>query len=302
MTSKIALVLGGGGSRGLAHIGVLEILVREQIPIDSIVATSMGGIVGSLFGLGLLPNQIAHALTFPPRTGLENVRILSSRIREERWHSRLEDLVQDHTFADLKLPLTLMAVDMLTGEEVMLTEGPLLPALLATSAVPGVFPPVVMGDKQLADGGVIDSLATHVAVKQGADKIIAVDVHPALESESPWIDPLSAVTGLEWPSLLPEDNETFKNINIMGFKLSDILTNDPETFKRPNLVASLWRAVRVMTWNLHQTRLTMHPPDILMRPNVDQYGSLDFKDMAGPIAAGMAEAERHVEALRRLIA
>ena len=301
MRPKIALVLGGGGSRGLAHIGVLKILQREKIPIDLIVGTSMGGVVGVLYSLGLTADEIIAALDFPQPTPLENVKLLTSRARQHRWRTRLTGLVGEKSFGDLNLPLTLMAVDMISGQEVMLNQGPLVPALLATSAVPVLFPPVHLNGQQLADGGVIDSLATHVAVQEGADYTIVVDVYPALETQDPWNDPISSIIGIQFPTMSFSDSDLEKTPNIMGFQLSSILSNDQKKIKIPNPFSSMWRAVRVITWNLHQKRLADHPPDILMRPSVDQYGSLDFKDIAGPIEAGIAEAEQHVEALRRLI-
>jgi NTE family protein len=288
MSFKIALVLGGGGSRGLAHVGVLKVLQREGLPIDLIVGTSMGGMVGVLFSLGHSPDQIAEGLqqtmglTYTNGSVFNNVKLISSRIRQRRLGEQLTPILKDKTFADLKIPVILMTVDMISGQEVALTEGPLIPALLATMAVPGVFPPVNMDGRQLADGGVIDSTATHIAYEQGAGKIIAVDVYPALETENPWNDPVSAVMGFQLPI-------TWLNS-----------TDDNDRVIHPNMFSSMWRAVRVMTWHLHQTRLADHPPDILMRPDVDHYGSLDFKDKEGPIRAGFAEAERHLEAIRAL--
>jgi predicted acylesterase/phospholipase RssA len=141
---------------------------------------------------------------------------------------------------------------------------------------------VPLQEWQLADGGVIDSLATHVAIQQGADKIIAVDVYPSLDSENPWNDPLNAIMGLQFPGNLLNGNGS--NGKAQG----------------PNMFSSMWRSVRIRTWHLHQKRLDDYPPDILMRPNVDHYGSLDFKDLSGPIEAGLSEANRHLEALRAL--
>jgi len=279
---KIGLVLGGGGSRGLAHIGVLKILIREQIPIDLIVGTSMGGIVGVLFSLGYYPAEIGQGLSRMQQSSLFNVRRLTSRARHRHVRDFLLETLDDKTFADLPIPVTLMTVDMLHGCEVPLTEGPLVKALLASSAVPGAFPPVKHKDMELADGGVIDSLATHVAYDQGADKIIAVDVYPELDKENPWIDPISAVMGFQLPT------------NIFS-------TSGNGHNRIPTAAASMWRSVRVMTWYLHQERLAAHPPDVLLRPNVDDYGSLDFRDVDGPIQAGVEEAERHVESLRELV-
>ena len=272
---KIGLVLGGGGSRGIAHIGVLQVLVREKIPIDLIVGTSMGGIMGVLFALGTSPEQLAEQMTVLQDNSLFNIKRLSARSRQRLLRSLLSTALEGKTFADLRIPTTLMAVDMCQGVEVALDEGPLLPAVLATSAVPAIFPPVKLGAMQLADGGVIDSLASHVAFARGADRVIAVDIEPPLEEDNPWVDPVSAITGFRLPLL---------------FGSSD----GPQT---PSIFAAMWRAVRVMAWHIHEERLAAHPPDVLLRPDVAGFGSLDFKDLEGPLQAGVAEAERHLEAI-----
>ncbi len=281
---KIGLVLGGGGSRGLAHIGVLEVLIREQIPIDLIVGTSMGGIVGVLFALDYTSAQIAAGMSaLQANSFIDTVQMITSRGRQRRARNHLAETLEDKTFADLKIPVSLMAVDMLHGQEVVLGEGPLLPAVLASSAVPGAFPPIKHNGMELADGGVIDSLATHVAYEQGANKVIAVDVYPPLEKANPWTDPVSAVMGFQLP------------VNIFS-------TSGDGDNKIPTAPASMWRAVRVMTWYVHQQRLAAYPPHVLLRPDVVNYGSLDFKNMDGPIQAGVAEAERCLPELKALLA
>jgi NTE family protein len=278
---KIGLVLGGGGSRGLAHVGVLQVLVREGVPVDFIVGTSMGGIVGVLFALGTAPDKLAQLMdeSLKSNSALDLVRRLSARSRQRMLRNLLAPALEHKTFADLKIPTTLMAVDMRHGVEVALNQGPLLPAALATSAVPAIFPPVEIDGRQLSDGGVIDSLATHVAFAQGADKVIAVDIEPPLERENPWVDPISAVTGLQLP----------------------LIFGDADESKKPNMFSMMWRAVRVMTCHLHATRLQAHPPDVLLHPQVEGYGSLDFKELTSPREAGVAEAERLLPELRGLV-
>jgi NTE family protein len=275
---KVGLVLGGGGSRGVAHIGVLQVLVREGIPIDFIVGTSMGGIVGVLFALGVAPDQLADEMSVLRGNSLINVKRWSARSRQRMLRNLLSEALDGKTFADLRIPTTLMAVDMRHGVEVALNEGPLMPAALATSAVPALFPPVELDGMQLADGGVIDSLATHVAFERGADKVIAVDIEPPLEKDNPWVDPISAITGFRLPFLFGGSGSS----------------------KRPNMFASMWRAVRVMAWHIHRERLSAHPPGVLLRPDVGRYGSLDFKELKGLLRAGVAEAERHLTELKAL--
>ncbi len=274
MRPKIGLVLGGGGSRGGAHIGVLEILVREQIPVDLIVGTSMGGIVGTLFAAGIAPEELVTR--FEQLQGL-TLNVFSSRARQRAVYSWLKDMIQDRTFADLQIPLSLMAVDMIEGQEVELSEGELMPAILASSAMPAVFPPVDWRGMKLADGGVIDSLSTHIAFKRGADKVIAVDIYPPLKKDFPWVDPLSAIMGIQLPFATAKGR------------------------KDPGMITAVWRASRVMAHYLHEARLAVHPPDILLCPDVSHYSSLDFKDVKGPVEAGRSEAESHLDELKALI-
>lgn len=281
MRPKIGLVLGGGGTRGIAHIGVLQVLVREGIPIDLIVGTSMGGIVGVLYALGFTPEQLTDRLLEMQGSSLINLKRLSARARQQMLSNLLSDALNDRCFGDLSLDVVLMAVDMVHGAEVALSEGPLMPAVLATSAVPAIFPPVELNGMQLADGGVIDSLATHVAFERGVDKTVAVDVYPPLEKGDPWIDPVSA---------------------IMGFQLPFSLVATSESGRTPGMLSSMWRAVRVMAWHIHEERLSTHPPDVLLRPEVADYGSLDFRDLSGPLQAGVEEAERRLPELRALVA
>lgn len=276
---KVALVLGGGGSRGLAHVGVLQVLQQIELQPDLIVATSMGGVVGVLYGLGFGPEEISHGFRLVQNGLTFNVRLLSARARQRRVRDNLAALLGNLTFADLHLPVTLMTVDMEAGVEVPLSEGRLLPAVLASSAVPGAFPPVWHRGRHLADGGVIDSLCTPMAYTLGADKVIAVDVHPTLAREAPWDNPLRVITGLRLPF--------------------DHLLGAPES-TRPTLPAALWRANRVMTWYVHEQRLQAHPAHVLLRPQISHFGSLDFKDVHGPVAAGVAVAEENLTRLQAI--
>ncbi|MBC8170726.1 MAG: patatin-like phospholipase family protein, partial [Anaerolineae bacterium] len=186
----------------------------------------------------------------------------------------------DKTFSDLNIPLVVTAVDMVSGAEVALDQGELIPALLASSAVPAVFPPIEMGEMQLADGGVIDSVATHVAFRYDPQIVIAVDVYPPLEQDNPWVDPLSAVIGMQLP----------------------FVSGTLPWAKSPNMVGALWRSVRVITWHLHEQRLKADPPHVLIRPAVGDTGSLDFSDIQHPYAAGVQAAQAHLDEIKVLVA
>jgi NTE family protein len=280
MRPRVALVLGGGGSRGIAHIGVLEVLQRENVPIDLIVGTSMGAIVGALFAAGISPQVIGENLSRMSGINLFSLNVFSARARQQRVRHELTRGLDSKTFADLNIPLAVTAVDMVSGQEVVLDHGELIPALLASSAVPAVFPPIEMGGMQLADGGVIDSVATHVAFRYQPHIVIAVDVYPPLEQDNPWVDPISAVIGMQIP----------------------FVSGTLPWAKSPNMIGAMWRSVRVITWHTHEQRLKAHPPHVLIRPPIGDAGSLDFSDVQRPYFAGVQETEARLDEILGLIA
>lgn len=279
MLPKLALVLGGGGSRGIAHVGVLDVLTRENIPIDFIVGTSMGAIVGAYFAAGFDPQQIGERIAELQGVGNFGMHVFSAKGRQQKMATVLAKDFDEYTFADLQIPLVVTAVDMLSGKEIVLENGPLIPALLASSAVPAVFPPVEIDGMQLADGGVIDSVATCVAYERGYNgpdsMIVAVDVYPSLEDEDPWADPIAEFVGFGWP--------------FSGSETSS-----------PGPISALWRSFRVLAWHTHQERLKQHPPTVLLRPPLGTASSIDFTDVQGHFYAGLQEAQKHIKEIRGL--
>jgi NTE family protein len=190
MERKVGLVLSGGGARGLAHIGVLKVLQREGIPIDIIAGTSMGAILGAAYGSGKTLVEIENiALKFSRRSELIKLLDLSPRRRGLLEGHRVREFLADffgdcRTFDHLKYPMAINAVDLITGEEIVFTKGELLPALYATSAIPGIFSPVSFNNHMLVDGGVLNNLPVDQARKLGANLIIAVNVHTELQYDN----------------------------------------------------------------------------------------------------------------------
>ena len=177
----VGLALSGGGARGLAHIGVLKVLDREGIPVDLLAGTSAGGVVAALRALGMSPGEMEERGFWLGRW--RNLVQLVDRADSRMGlfsAQKVADLLHRHfgdkTFADLDIPLALVAVDLETGEEVVLQEGLVLDGLRATTAYPGVFEPVRIGERLLVDGGVLNNLPCDVARSMGADVVIAVDI------------------------------------------------------------------------------------------------------------------------------
>ena len=204
MSGGVVLVLSGGGARALAHLGVLEVLEEAKIPISRIVAVSGGAVVGVLYGHcasardaqrkftdGLTAGEAAptfrkmarlqrerHGLRarllrlfgywrLVRKTGIIEARVL---MRAIQW------LVGSHQFEDLRVPLSIVTGDLVTGREIVFGNGPLLPVLSGSCALPGIFEPVVAGERLLIDSGDINSLPVNVARRYRPDFVIASDV------------------------------------------------------------------------------------------------------------------------------
>ena len=178
---RVGLALSGGGPRGLAHVGVLRVLEREGIPLDILAGTSMGGIIAAGYAAGLSPEDLEKEALATARIrrllrlidpGLPEAGLM----RGQRLQAYFEEILGPLTFADLKISLALVAVDLNAQREVILNEGPLSLALRATISVPGLFTPVEIDGQRLVDGGVLDNLPIDAAQHLGADVVIAVDV------------------------------------------------------------------------------------------------------------------------------
>jgi NTE family protein len=186
---RIGLVLSGGGERGFAHIGVLSVLEREGIIPDVVAGTSAGAVVGAVYCAGWSTRQmlqLAAGLNWT-RLGKPRWNLLRSMgiLDGARFEEYFRELVGDITFEDLAIPLTVMAADLLTGEEVPIRSGPLAPAVRASSALPVIFNPVPYNGRLLVDGGLVNNLPITSALEMGADYVIAVNVSQATEPTEP---------------------------------------------------------------------------------------------------------------------
>jgi NTE family protein len=274
---KLGLALGGGGARGLAHIGVLKVLEREQIAVDVIAGTSMGGIVGALYATGYSAKRIEDEVLRISQSRREIMKLIDLRLGAAGLlgGSRITDMLTallgaELTFADLRLPFAVTGVDILTGREVDLAEGNVVEAVRATLSVPGVFTPVEIGPYRLMDGGVLNNVPVDVARRLGADAVIAVDVLPNFRANRPGLPPV--VEPIQAPGL-------------------------------PVQLSNLWHVVLVMMAALTEFRLKDAPPDLMIRPDVPRDIDIlfGFEQATQAIAAGEQAAEVLVNRIRLLL-
>ena len=273
---KLGLALGGGGARGLAHIGVLKVLDREKIAVDVIAGTSMGGIVGALYAAGFSGERIEAEILRLSRSRLELVKLIDLRLGAAglvgggRITEMLTSLLgADLTFADVRIPFAVTAVDILTGREVDLCEGKVVESVRATMSVPGVFSPVEIGPYRLVDGGVLNNVPVDLALKLGADAVIAVDVLPNFRANQPGQPPV------------------VEPIQAAGL---------------PVQISNIWHVVLVMMAALTEFRVKEAPPDLMIRPDVPKDIDIlfGFEQAAEAIAAGEQAAEAVLSDIRLL--
>jgi len=177
---KIGLTLGSGGARGIAHIGVLKVLEKYNIPIDYIAGASSGAFVGAYYSLNreisgiekiFLDLTKKKVLSFMDPINPKKALIAGNKIKQEIYK-----ILENKSFNDLKIPLTIVATDLENGKEVHIKKGSLADAVRASIGIPGIFYPVRLNDKWLVDGGLINATPVDVAKEMGADFVIAVDL------------------------------------------------------------------------------------------------------------------------------
>ena len=276
----ISLALGGGGAKGNAHIGVLRRLGKEGYKIRSIAGTSYGGFVGILYAVGHSPQEIQSIFESvdqrqlyghadgdgPSLLGFAGVRRLMDKILGEK------------TFADLRIPCAVTAVDVKSGTEVSLSKGRLKDAVLATIALPGIFPPSQWNGWELVDGGVLNPVPVSVA------RIL-----------SPGLPVLAVV--LNDP--MDKPLRTYK-IPIPGI----IPRSIAERLARISLAQSLdifLRSVDVSTRALSYYRLELEKPEVIVRPKVHHISMLDKVVIAEVAQLGEDALEEVLPQLKKVV-
>jgi len=180
----VSLVLGSGSSCGWAHIGVIEALEEENIPIDYIVGCSIGAYVGALYASGSLKKLKEFVISMDGKKIFSYSDLIFPRLGLLDGRKRLKELFSMHTdaknFSDLKIPVMMLATDLEAGDKVVLKSGNIIDALRATMSMPGLFPPARVNDRWLVDGGLVDPVPVSVARAMGSDVVIAVDLNSGL--------------------------------------------------------------------------------------------------------------------------
>ncbi len=178
---KIALVLGGGAARGFAHVGVIRALEQEKVPIDLVVGTSVGSLIGAIYASDTNSFELEWTAFALEKDNVFDYAIMSAftgmgPVKGDKLEEFVKSKVPVANIENLKLPFAAVATDLNRGTRVVLDRGSVARAVRASSAIPGVFNPVEHQGRLLVDGGVVDNIPIAVAREKGADIVIAVDI------------------------------------------------------------------------------------------------------------------------------
>ena len=298
---RIGLALGSGSARGWAHIGVIKALAESGIEADIVCGSSVGALVGA----ALVTGSIDALEDWTRRiTWREMVRFLDFRpaggglITGKRLMKLFREFFGDRPIESLPLPFAAVATDLGSGREVWLREGPLIEAVRASLALPGLITPVNRGTQRLLDGGLVNPVPVSLCRALGADVIIAVNLngdmagrrrarHRArrriserLQSQSDLLDRLFK----EVPGLRHSANEIATQLFGAG----------PG---RPGYFEVVLTAINIMQDQITQSRMAGNPPDVLLVPRLNHIGLLEFNRAEETIAEGRKCVERALPAL-----
>jgi len=277
--TDLALALGGGGSRGFAHIGVLSQLEKRGFHVKALAGTSAGGIVACCFAAGYTPKELEALFA-----GLDQSKFFSlsnegpSLLGLSRARKILDGILGTKCFSDLQVPCAVVSVDIKTGEEIIHKEGRLVDALIATIAVPGVFPPMMMDEHELVDGGVLNPVPVSVA-RSLAPRLPVVGV---VLSQS--MKRASEIHQIALPIKIP-------------VPIVERITHMRVT----QALAVFMQAVDIGQRKMTELRLIVDQPDFIIRPEVDDIGLLDRVDARDVILRGSGAVEKVYSELKRAV-
>jgi NTE family protein len=298
----IGLALGGGAARGFAHIGIVRTLIAHGIVPNVVVGTSIGAVVGGAYAAGHLDTLEEWARGLQPRNvlGYLDIRLNGSGlIGGEKLAAQLEAAIGQTLIEDLPLKFATVATEVRTGHEIWLTHGRMVDAMRASYALPGIFSPVLAGDRWLVDGALVNPVPVSAARALGAEIVIAANLSSDVFTHSTTIYSHSASAAAREAPVEPPPPKRG-----LGKFFSPERTVKREFFGsggRPGISSVMIDAFNIMQDRITRARLAGDPPDLLISPRVGQIGWFDFHRADDLIAHGARAAERAIISIQEAI-
>jgi NTE family protein len=301
----IGLALGGGAARGFAHIGIVKTLIAHGIVPNVVVGTSIGAVVGGAYAAGHLDTLEEWARGLQPRSvfGYLDIRLNGSGlIGGAKLATELEASIGPTLIEDLPIKFATVATEVRTGHEIWLTHGRMVEAMRASYALPGIFSPVLVGDRWLVDGALVNPVPVSAARAFGAEIVIAANISSDVFAHGTTIYAHGPAAGATTPA--PEVMDPAPPKRGLGRLFSAERTVKREFFgsaTRPGISSIMVDAFNIMQDRITRARLAGDPPDMLISPRVSDVGWFDFHRAGDLIAHGARAAERAIESIHEAI-
>lgn len=297
---KIGLALGGGAARGWAHIGVLRVLAQAGIRPDIIAGTSIGAVVGGCHSAGRLDQLegFARDLTRRRVFGYLDFNLTGSGlITGQRLVERLEGHLKDQNIETLNNRFVAVATELGTGQEIWLSKGPVVQAMRASYALPGIFKPVRIDNRWLFDGALVNPVPVSVCRALGARYVIAVNLNADLcgrgdvtTAVEPPVGALEAATADNADGGAKGGARRLLMRQMFGARDTG-----------PGISTVMVEAFNIVQDRIARSRLAGDPPDAIINPRLAGIGLFDFHRADELITRGVAAAQREVEDIKREI-
>jgi len=289
---RVGLALGSGSARGWSHIGVIRVLERAGVSPDIVCGTSIGALVGAAYAAGELDRleTWVRTLTRQAVVGFLDVRFRGGLIAGARLFAYLGAQFPDPGITRLGKAYGAVATELATGREVWLRDGPVLEAVRASVAIPGLFTPAQQGGRLLVDGGLVNPVPVSLCRALGADAVIAVDLSGDLlecrQRGATRSDEASTGVSALMAKLRTERRRKARQPEVLSPSMLDVLTT----------------SLSIMQLCITRTRLAGEPAEVVIRPRLSDFVLMDFHRAAEAIAEGQRAAEQALPEISELFA
>jgi NTE family protein len=287
MSKKIALVLSGGGARGIAHIGAIEEIENHGYEVGSIAGTSMGSLVGAVYALDKMEEFKDWLLELDRLKVFTLVDFTFSSqglVKGDKVLNRLKKFIPDKNIEDLPIPYAAVAVDLINKEKVIFTSGSIYEAIRASISIPSVITPVKKNDNILVDGGVLNNIPVNHVKRQKNDRLLVVNVNANI--------PKIKLPGTN-EEIIEKQSVYLEKINAFKDQLRKILPEKNES--KLGYFDLINKTISTMTYQIDQLTLEKNPPDILINISRDSCGTFDFYKAEELIEIGRLSARKSLE-------
>jgi len=277
MSRNVALVLSSGGARGIAHIGVIDELIKSGFTITSVAGASMGAVIAGMFATGTLPGFSERLLSLSKMDIIKFMDLTTGHgglIKGEKIMKVLEEYIGDVNIEDLPIPYSCVAADLISHKEIVFDKGNLLKAIRASSSIPTVFLPVSSDGMRLVDGGVLNPLPLDLVKRKRGDILVAVNVNANIPYVSPVKTPEHAELEKYYGKLKSALNQKWSGVVDHYFEK---YINEKQSKPKPiNMFDVISESIILAQNKAAGIYIEKYKPDVLVETSVDIASLFDF--------------------------